>query len=272
MKRISILLAVLFTATAFVLKQDNGGKFRSLKNNDFARGERFKYVAHYLGINGGEAVVELDKNLYDVNGRKCYRVNVDGKTTGVASWLYNVNDRWGSYIDTGAVTSHKFYRNIEEGKNYKLDETIIFDHKNKIGKLVQTMPDKEEKKQFEFPDYPQDMVSGYYYLRTIDFDKKYEGDTIQMYGVYEDSVYDMKVRYLGKEVLKTNFGKINSFALSPIMPENELFDGGDAIKFWVSDDKNRVPLLIKAKMFIANVKIELVEHAGLKHDFNFAED
>ncbi|UZR95192.1 DUF3108 domain-containing protein [Chondrinema litorale] len=268
-KYIFYIVAVLLSSS-FIVK--DGHQYRQIKNNSFARGERFVYEAHYLGFNGGEGVITLDEDIHKVNGRDCYKVDVHGKTTGMASWFYQVEDLWRSYIDTGAITSQKFFRDINEGKSYKLKETTLFDHKNKKGKLKQDKKGKVKVKEFKLKDYPQDMISGYYYLRTIDFDNKNPGDIINMNAVYEDTVYDFSVKYLGKEVLKTKVGKIHTFALSPIMPDNKLFDGGDAITFWVSDDRNRVPLEVKAKMFIASVRVELVDYSGLKYPFNFAED
>jgi hypothetical protein len=245
--------------------------YRTVVNNDFAKGERFSYRVHYLGMSGGVSYIQMDTKTHQVNGRPCFRVNVEGKTVGVASMFYHVNDLWRSYIDSSAITTQKFYRKIEEGKSYRMEETTVFDHRNKKAKLYQKKRDKEVVKDFSIPDNPQDIISGYYYLRTIDYENKLPGEVIVMKAVYEDSVYDFKVKYLGKEVVKTKVGKINAFAMSPIMPENKLFDGGDAITFWVSDDKNRVPLLVKAKMFIGAVNVELENYSGLKHEFNFAK-
>ncbi len=269
MKRFFIYIIGILFISSFIVK--DGHQYRRVPNSSFAKGERFVYRAHYLGFNGGEGVITLDDEIHKVNGRGCYKVDVKGKTIGMASWFYNVDDLWRSYIDTGAITSQKFYRDIEEGKNYKLEETTTFNHRIKKGKLEQSKKGRRKVEEFDIKEYPQDIISGYYYLRTIDFESKKPGDIIAMNAVYEDSVYDFKVRYLGKEVLKTKIGRVNTFALSPIMPDNDLFDGGDAITFWVSDDKNRVPLEVKAKMFIGAVRIELVEYSGLKHSFNFAE-
>jgi len=62
---------------------------------------------------------------------------------------------------------------------------------------------------------------------------------------------------LRKEKLKTKLGLIDALVLEPVMPENKLFDGGEAIKVWLSDDKNRIPLKIKAEMFIGAVEVDI---------------
>lgn len=271
MKTRLVVLLTLAIACTGLLAWRSGGTYRHIPHKDFERGEKFTYVAHYLGLNGGKADIELDEKIHHVNGRPCYKVEVAGKTTGVASWVYHVDDLWRSFIDTSAIVSQQFHRDIEEGKSYTLVETTTFDHVRKKGILEQKKKNKYHKKEFEIPAYPQDMISGYYYLRTIDYTNKQPGDIISMNAVYEDSVYDFKVKYLGKDVVKTRIGKINTLALTPIMPENKLFDGGDAITIYVSDDRNRVPVRVRAKMFLGAVNIELEDYDGLKHKFNFAD-
>jgi len=268
---ITFLLISSLAMMAF-MNADSDTVYRKLKNKHFGTGEEFVYVTHYLGFNGGKAHIKVDDRIHTVNGRPCYQVEVFGKTTGMAALFYHVKDLWRSHIDTAAITTQKFHRDIEEGKNYTLVETTTFDHKKGKGYLKQVKRDKKKPdKEFDIPAYPQDMISGYYYLRTIDYANKTPGDIISMNAVYEDTVYDFKVRYLGRDQVKTKMGKMNVFALSPIMPENKLFDGGDAITIWVSDDKNRVPVRVKAKMFLGAVIVELTDHSGLKHEFNLVD-
>ena len=128
---------------------------------------------------------------------------------------------------------------------------------------------KSSENTYSFPEYTQDLVSSYYYLRTIDFSTLKKGDQITINSFFEDETYDMKIEYLGKESVRTKVGKINAFKMRPIMPDNDLFDGEDSILFWVSDDANKVPLKIRAKMFIGAVEVELTEYSGLKGDFNW---
>ncbi|MDW7694150.1 DUF3108 domain-containing protein [Flammeovirgaceae bacterium SG7u.111] len=270
MKRWFIYLLAIVGIALVASKTADRFKFRNLKNSNFATGERYKYLAHYSFLNAGEAVITMDNDIHTVNNRPCYKVDVEGKSIGTFGLFMTINDLWRSYVDTAAVTTHEFYRNIEEGK-YKLEETTKFDHHAGKGKLKQVKGDHKEDEEFEFPEYPQDIISGYYYLRTIEYDNMEAGEIVKMNAVYEDTVYNFQIKYLGKEVVKTKFGKINAFAMSPIMPDNDLFDGGDSITFWVSDDENRVPLKIRAKMFVGAVEVELIEYSGTKGEFNFAD-
>ena len=115
----------------------------------------------------------------------------------------------------------------------------------------------------------QDLVSGYFYLRTVDYGRLRIGDTIKVSAFLEDKTYDFRIKYLGKEKIDTKFGTINAIKLSPIMPSNGLFNGENSIKLWLSDDRNKVALKIEAEMFVGSVEIDLKHYQGLRNPMCF---
>lgn len=271
MKKIIFGAALLLLISSFAIINEyrpTYDDYRSIKNNKFERGEELTYLVHFGFVNGGEATVRLDKKLYKLNDRACYKVDVRGKSLGITALTYRVNDLWRSYIDTGAMVPHKFYRSIREN-GYKKDEETYFDHFNGNAKVMNITDRKNIKtKTYKIQKYVQDMVSGYYFLRTIEFDKYKKGDIIEVKGFLEDKSYNFKIKYLGKRRLKTKFGRINTAVLAPIMPENKLFDGKNAIKAWISDDSNRVPLKVEAELLVGSIELDLIKHKGLKHKFS----
>ena len=241
--------------------------YRTVRHQGFTRGEKLTYLVHYGFINAGEATVEMNKELHTMNARSCYKVEIKGKTIGLITTTFDVDDTWTSFIDTVAIVPHLFVRKIKEN-SYTKQETTFFDHvKKKATVKSVTGTDPEVKKDFIVPSNVQDIVSGYYFLRTLEFDKYKPQDTILIDGFFEEKVYTLKVVYKGKEKLHTKFGRVQTAVLSPIMPENALFDGRDAIRFYVSDDPNRIPMKIEAKMFVGSIELDLIDHAGLKSKF-----
>jgi hypothetical protein len=241
---------------------------RNLKHKDFSKGETLTYVASYGMFNAGEAVIHLDQELHTVNTKSCYKVSIDAKSIGAFSFVMNIKDTWQSYIDTATIVPQKFFRDITEGpvasKPYRLVETTIFDHNKQKAQVKQTKNGKDSNNEYQIPKYAQDLISGYYYLRAIDFDGLSKGDTIKMDAFFEDKVYDFNILYLGKDIMRSKFGKMETYLMSPIMPDNSLFDGENSVKFWVTCDENRVPLKIEAEMFVGSVEIDLVKYNGLK--------
>jgi hypothetical protein len=264
----SSLVALMLLCSFYPL---NNEEYRVVKNANFRRGEKLTYLAHYSFLNAGVSTVYLDPQVHMVNNRACYKVDITGKSVGLFAAMLRVNDTWQSYIDTSAMIPHKFYRNIEEGK-YRKKETVIFDHFNRTANVrYKVNEDPEKTQQHKIAMNAQDMVSGYYFLRTLDFTKRKINDTIGIDGFFEDKNYNLKIKYLGKEKISTKVGKMNTEVIAPIMPGNDLFDGKDAIKIWISDDANRIPVKIKAKMFVGAVELDLTNYENLKAPLNFVK-
>ncbi|WP_338813052.1 DUF3108 domain-containing protein [Bernardetia sp. Wsw4-3y2] len=263
--RIFVILAVavsflLFSTSAFMTYQ-NGNRVAMLSDVNFTKGEKISYLVHYGFINAGEAVVKVDNNFHTINGNSCYKVDVEGKTVGVFGWTTNVDDKWSSYIDRQKHIPRKFYRKIKENK-YRKEETVEFDHSGKQANVKYKKRDDKSwtKKEYPIPTNVQDMISGYYFLRRVDYEKLTKNEIIRMDAFFEDSVYDFKVRYIGKETIKTKIGKKETFVMTPIMPENGLFSGKESIKIWMSADEDRIPLKIRADMFIGGIEVDVTEY------------
>lgn len=229
------------------------------------KGEVLTYRVHYGLINAAEATISIDDNYHKVNDADCYRVNVFGQTTGPFDWVMRVRDTWRTYIDRNTHASQKFYRHIEEG-NYFTEETTIFDHNRKIARVTERKREGYKKKDQEYNilDQTQDLISGFYYIRAFDFNKLQPGQLIPVSVFFEDSTYTADIKYLGMESIRTKFGKKNTHVFTPIIPDNELFEHGEnTVTVYFSDDRNKIPLKIKASMFIGSIECDLKSYKGL---------
>jgi hypothetical protein len=241
--------------------------YKPIVNKSFTTGELLEYRIHYGLINAAVATLSIHENLFHINDRPCYKVDIHGKSVGLFDLVTRINNNYGSYIDTSAIVPHKFYRYIEEGK-YRHNEVVDFDHKHDQATTAKL--DKKTKKtvdtqHHEVPDNVQDIVSGFYFLRTMNFSKRKKGEIITINSFHSGEVYDFKIRYLGKEEIKTKIGTFNTIVLSPIMPENKLFDGENSIKVWISDDSNKIPIKIKASLFMGAVEIDLKSYTNSRN-------
>lgn len=257
MKFTSVFLILIVSFTGIGSNDSD----RVVKNTSFYKGEVLTYKVHYGFINAASATMTIGEELHQINGRDCYKIEVFGRSVGMFDLFLRIRDTWGTYLDSSAMVTRKFYRKIEEGK-YRKHEIVEFDQDENLAR-VRTW-DKRKKlwkpeEVFDTPHYVQDLVSGYYYLRTFDFSTIEEGETFKIAAFFDDEVYDFSIRFDGREVIKTKLGKIKSLKLTPLMPENELFDGENSIRVWLSDDVNKVPLKIKAEMFVGAVEVDITD-------------
>ncbi|HNV30311.1 MAG TPA: DUF3108 domain-containing protein, partial [Cyclobacteriaceae bacterium] len=172
----SLLVLILFSSFTGEKRKD----FVPLKNTSFGKGEVLEYRVNFGFFTVGKASTVIEKKIFTMNSRPCYKVDAYGETLGFVSWITKVNDQWGAYIDTAAIVTHVSYRKIKEG-NYRKDEVITYDH-DKLQAEVKVL-DKEtgkygEPKYYKTPDNVRDMVAGFLYQRVIDLAKHKVGDTL----------------------------------------------------------------------------------------------
>ncbi len=240
-------------------------RYREIPNTSFGKGERIEYRVHYGFINAAEARVDIHNSIVNVNNRPCYRVNVFGRTVGAFDLVSRVRDQWRSYIDTSAILPQMFKQEIEEGK-FRKEETVLFNHGSNV---VYSEVNKVEKRSFKAPNNIHDVISGYYFLRTINFDRMSVGQSVEVPTFFNGDIYPMKVRYRGKDEIKTKFGRIKVLKLNPIMPSNKFFKGEESINIWVSDDVNKVPVKIEVDLWIGSLDMDLKSYKGLQSPMNW---
>ena len=117
------------------------------------------------------------------------------------------------------------------------------------------------------------MVSTYYYLRNnINVDSLKIGDEVSVNMFFDEENYGFKLKYLGKERINTQFGKVNTLKFRPYVMAGRVFKEEESLTLWVSNDKNKIPLRIKADLAIGSLRADLDAFKGLKHPFNIYID
>lgn len=262
--KIKYLYLLIILVTGYSAYGQDTLFFPEVYHNPVKRGETLEYKVNFGFFTVGRAQIVTSEKLYRVNGRPCYKVEVRGKTSGAADWVAKVEDVWGTYMDSLSFMPIMGYRQIKEN-SYRKNELTKFDQKNQMVELKvlnQKTGDFNESLIFKTLEPVRDLVSGYSFLRTLDYDQKVKGDSITIYGVFEDNFYDFKILYGGKEKIKTALGEFTACKLIPVMPNNKLFSGENAITIWLSDDENKIPLKIEADLVIGKAGCEIM---GVNH-------
>ena len=138
-----------------------------------------------------------------------------------------------------------------------------------------TVNDKKhnETTVFSFPEDTQDMISAFYYLRNqLDTENIKTGDVVEMNMFFDKENYKFRLKFLGKEVLDTNFGRVRTLIFRPYVQSGRVFKEKESLTVWISDDNNKIPLLVKADLAVGSLKATLTEFKGLQHSFKIIAD
>lgn len=245
--------------------------FPEIEDKPFDFGEEIEYKIYYGFFTIGKGSFKVHERPHKVNQRAAYKIDVRAQTTGMVDWVAKIDDHWGGYVDTTGLVPHRAIRNIKEG-NYRKTEIVNYDHNSQMLEVkVKGTYDKtfQDPMYYEFPQQVRDLISGFAYFRTVDFTKMAVGEIITVPAFFEDTFYNLQVIYRGKETIETPVGKISAYKVVPVMPKNKIFEGEDAVEAWFSADKNKIPLKIKAKLFVGSGGLEITGFKNVKYPISF---
>lgn len=254
--------SVLFFIVAILhLPFQTSNDFCSIRNEAFQAGETLTYKVFYtvIGAYFGAGEATFTCNLENFNNKPVYHVIGDGKTYSFYDKIFKVRDRYESYVDTQTLQPYKFIRNVYEG-GYKKYESITF-NKNTSTAIT-------NDGVFKTPSCIQDVISAIFYARNIDFSKYKPDDKIPFAMFLDNEVFNMYIRYVGRETVKTRYGKFRAIKFKPLLIKGTLFEGGEKMTVWVSDDENHLPVRIESPISVGSVKVDLIGHKNLRHQLS----
>jgi hypothetical protein len=249
-------LCVFFVLS--LIRLSAGDDFCGISNFSFGNGEviTFKVFYNVIGLYVDAGTASFTISNSKVNGRPAYHVVGLGNSNPSYDWIFRVRDRYETYIDTATLKPMRFVRHVEEG-GFRKDELVTFDHANR--KATST------KGTYVINECMQDVLSSIYYARNIDFNKYKIGDKINFSMFLDDEVHNIYIRYMGKETIKTRYGKFRAIKFKPMLIKGTIFEGGELMTVWVSDDGNHVPLRIESPITVGSVKVDMMGYRNLRY-------
>ncbi len=212
--------------------------------------ERLEFIFRYGFIRGGKATLTSTDTLF--NNKSAVHLKVHGRSVGMLDVLYKVDDIYESWVNPENSRPLKSIRNVREGNYRYYNETLFYYDKDSAL--------SQRSGWLSVPNDISDMLSVVHYIRNGLKEKLKEGQPFLLPLWHHDKITNMKIKYVGKKSLRTRFGKINCMVFSPQLEKGRLFQKTNAIKIWISDDVNMVPLLLDIDIKIGALKCELVEY------------
>jgi hypothetical protein len=251
---IFILLLTTFTLNRLAAGDD----FCGVRNTTFQAGENITFTVFYsvAGIYVNAGTANFITTIEKLNNKPAYHVVGTGTSNSSYDWIFKVRDRYESYFDTSTLQPMKFIRKVDEG-GYTKYENITFNQKTNTA--VST------KGVYNVPNCVQDVLSTIYYARNINFDGMNVGDKLPFNLFLDNQIYNIYVRYLGKETVKTKYGKFRAIKFKPLLLKGSIFSGGEKMIVWVSDDANRIPLRIESPINVGSIKVDAMLWRNLRH-------
>jgi hypothetical protein len=257
-------LSLLF-AFAEAKKPTENHDYCSIQNISVGPSEEMVFKAYYnwqfVWMPAGEAKFKIKENKYD------YEVTVVGKTYESYNSFFKVNDYFYSKIDKRTMYPKNFVRIVEEG-DYRKFDSIAFDQSTyKAVAFTGKSRSTAVRSESNTGECMHDLLSVLYFMRNIKVDQYRPGEFIPVKLYFDATVYPVDVRYIGKEKNKKikGLGKFNTIKVIPDLVSGHVFKDGQRMNVWVTDDENKLPLIVESPLYIGSAKAVLKSWSNLRH-------
>jgi hypothetical protein len=222
------------------------------------------YNLNFIWLSAGEVVFRVKERKDD------FHLKATGRTYKSYEWFFKVRDEFNTYVDKNSLLPNTSQRNILEGK-HRYYEKVDFDQEKMkatytSGKTIETA----KLKNTDLSGCMHDILSIVYFMRNMDLESFEKDNHFPIKLFMDREEWPLKITYKGvvnKRIRKT--GKVPVHLFEPEVIAGDIFKKGDRMKVYVSNDKNRIPLMIESPVSVGSVKAILKGQYGLKNELNY---
>ena len=240
----------------------------------FQDGEVLYYRAAYRAklwpnTEAGEVTVSTKSDMLD--GKDVYRVTGNGRTLPFFRWFFDMNDTYDIWVDKESLRTQRFESDLKEDK-YTFRSNYVYDwNAMKVHTWSQKRQNTPREKTMTLTAESMDAVSLYFNLRSVDLESFREGEHRHLDMVLEDTIRHLRYRYIKREELKVpKLGKFDTMKFACTIGSSEEFSFTDGTEFfiWITNDENKIPVMLASPVRVGEIRAYLRRYEGLKYPLN----
>ncbi len=216
-------------------------------------GEMMQYTIRYGIINVGEAIITFDGDSASCGDY----LKAEAKSTGIARFFKSIDYSFESCMDT--VTGLPNYSSMSLiDKRCKVQNNLVFDQDSRQDSSI---VHSEMSGMHVVPKNIHDLLTAYYCFRENHISESVNtGQDIVIKIFIADILWDLKIKYVGKETIKTKYGKIECLKYNPSTVAGNFFKNEDDMIVWFTNDADHIPVRIQLNMILGSLKSDLVAY------------
>lgn len=267
MKRLffSIIIAMAFAIGASAQCEQKITAFQS--------GESLSYNLYYnwkfVWVKAGSASMSVYKSYF--KGKEAYRGSLITRGNDKVDKMFVLRDTLLSYCNLDMVPLY-YRKGANEGKRYTVDE-VWYTYGGGQTKLRQHRQHKDGThgwKNATRKDCVYDMLSIFLRARNFDATNWTKGHEVKLPLADGNSVETAILRYRGKSTVKADNGKkYRCLELSYMELEKGKYK--EVVRFYVTDDKNHVPVRLDMFLRFGSAKAYLTSMHGVRNPITCIE-
>ena len=218
-------------------------------------GETLEYDIYWGMIYVGRSYLKIERTV-EISSRPAWHIVSEARSGAFINNFYKVADRNDSWMDAETLQSYGYYKKISEGGHF-FNEWLVFDGAGKRYYGVK-MNKKRQPTAFEglLEGPVNDVLSALYRIRTMQIGP---GQSVQM-DVNTKRNWRITIKSKKSEKISTPYGKKKCMLFEPMAGEEGIFvaKAGKRMLVWITEDELKVPMMLKAEIFIGSVTAKLV--------------
>ena len=234
----------------------------SQANLPYKVGEYVAYKVSFGAINVGSADLEITENG-QLNNKPIFHIVGKGRTAPFFDLFFKVRDVYETFIDTITLLPLQFKRVVNEG-SHLINQQYQFNHND--SRVI------TQDSSFFIPINTQDMLSAFFFARTFKKENIITSQSFYIPVFMDDENYILEIKYLTNEIIDTKWGKIDCMVFQPKMQEGRVFEDGEKMKIWITDDANRLLLRVETDIWAGTIKAELEDYKQLKYPLTIIDE
>lgn len=211
-------------------------------------GETLTFTVRYGVIHAGTAVMAVE-GMRRVGGRPAYLVTSTATSNSMFDGIYRVRDRVVSLIDAETLETLVFEKFLREGK-YRADQRVRFDQERGVAVY-------QDGKEHPLERGALDVLAAFYRVRTLPLEV---GQTIYLTSHDNRKNYPLKVTMHSRERVETPAGTFDCLVIEPTLRSGAFFKNEGKLTIWLTDDERRMPVLMRSRLPIGAISVELIEY------------
>lgn len=240
-----------------------------LPNDYFQPGEVLSYDLYYkYGIiytKAGRSSLTVDEVTHQ--GESIYKMSLAAKSSGVVKKFFDMADTLSSYTTKELVPL--FYTKDAHEDGAYTTERATYNYTS-AGTTVRNINVRNGKLRYDTTfvakECMYDMVNIIYYARTLDFSTMKKGDKTKVSFWTGRRHANMDIEYHGIEKITANDERKYNCVKLVLLTNDDVFDDkNEAMKVFITNDFNRIPIRIDSKLKVGSTRVILNAYKGQRH-------
>ncbi|MDT7041262.1 DUF3108 domain-containing protein [Candidatus Nitronereus thalassa] len=216
--------------------------------------ESLQYSISLLGIPAGTATMETFSQTL-ANGLSVLQLNSTAKSNDFISLFFPVNNMVRSTVNAHTLLPLHLLFQRREGTRHE-DFDITFDHEARQVTILK----KGERRTMPIPNQTHDGLSCLYFLRQMS--RLVPGQSVMLTIHHDKNNYEVEVQVETIELVQGPWGAAEAIRLLAVMPFRGIFLNEGNIRFWLTNDVQRIPLKMEARVIVGSVQAVLESWPG----------